>query len=56
MAAETRRLFQETDVLESQVFAMGGHTDGVITFGRTVNEAGTVMLHSLALAFRQGHD
>ena len=56
IAAETRRLFEETDVRESQVFTMGGHTDGVITFGRTVKEAGTVMLHTLALAFRQGLD
>ena len=56
MDAETHRLFEATDVRESQVFAMGWHTDGVITFGRTVKEAGTAMLHTLALAFRQGLD
>ncbi len=32
---------------------MSRHTDGVITFDRTPREAGSVMLHTLSLAFQQ---
>ncbi|MCX7682599.1 MAG: class II aldolase/adducin family protein [Anaerolineae bacterium] len=54
MAEEVRRLFQETKVRELLIFAMGGHEDGVISFGHTAEEAGTVMIRYLvrALALR----
>ena len=51
MAAEVRRLFAHTDVRKRFIFAMGGHQDGVISFGRTVAQAGNVMLTYLAQAF-----
>jgi ribulose-5-phosphate 4-epimerase/fuculose-1-phosphate aldolase len=51
MAAAVRRLFAETKVREQLIFSMGGHEDGVVSFGRTAEEAGTVMLTYLARAF-----
>ncbi|MFQ6100925.1 MAG: class II aldolase/adducin family protein [Anaerolineae bacterium] len=53
MAEEVRRLFQETSVRDRLIFAMGGHEDGVVSFGRTAEEAGTVLLRYLARAFQQ---
>lgn len=51
MAAEVHRLFRETGVKKQLIFAMGGHEDGIVSFGRTAEEAGTVMLTHLAKAF-----
>jgi ribulose-5-phosphate 4-epimerase/fuculose-1-phosphate aldolase len=48
MAQEVARLFIETDVSQQQLFAMGGHTDGVIAFGNSVQQAGDTLLHCLA--------
>lgn len=48
MALEVDRLFSETDVRTRKIFAMGGHEDGIITFGRTAGEAGTLLLDSLS--------
>ena len=46
MAFEVQRLFRETDVRNQQIFAMAGHTDGVIAFGRDVDDAfGALMRH-----------
>ena len=47
MAAEVQRLFNETDVRERKIFSMGGHEDGVISFGTTAEEAGDILLHAL---------
>lgn len=52
MAEEVRRLFRETDVRDRLIFAMGGHEDGIVTFGRTAEEAGIIMLTYLARAFQ----
>ena len=41
---------QETDVAAQRLFVMDGHEDGVVTFGRTAEEAGAVMLFALAQA------
>ena len=49
MAAETQRLFRETDLLESKVFAMAGHEEGIVAFGATLSEAYR-MLIDLAIA------
>ena len=48
MAQEVARLFSETGVRQQQVFAMGGHTDGVIAFGSSVQQAGDLLLDCLA--------
>ena len=52
MAEEVRRLFRETSVSAKRIFSMAGHQEGVITFGQTAEEAGEVMLKTLARAFR----
>jgi len=44
MALEIERLFRESDLAEHKIFAMGGHEDGVIAFGRSCEEAGSVLM------------
>ena len=44
MAYEIIRLFRETDVFYSKIFVMGGHKEGIISFGKNLNEAGDVIL------------
>ena len=53
MAEEVRRLFRETHVRDHLIFAMGGHEDGVVSFGRSVKEAGSVLINHLARAFQE---
>lgn len=55
MSAEVARLFRETDIAERGIFAMGGHVDGIVTFGTTAEEASGVLLHYLAAAIRLGY-
>ncbi|MEZ4511741.1 MAG: class II aldolase/adducin family protein [Chloroflexota bacterium] len=55
MSAEVGRLFRETDVAQRGIFAMGGHVDGIVTFGATAEEAGSVLLSQLASAIRLGY-
>lgn len=52
MAAEVRRLLGQPSVREGRIFAMGGHEDGLVAFGRTAEEAGTVLVNLLARAFQ----
>ncbi len=47
MAEEVERLFKNTDVRYKNILSMGGHEDGIISFGRTSFEAGTTMLDYL---------
>ena len=47
MAREIQRLFQEHQLAQHKIFAMGGHEDGVIAFGKTPDEAGEKLLNSL---------
>lgn len=39
MAEEIARLYKEHDPLENNAFVMKGHEEGIITFGRSVEEA-----------------
>lgn len=48
MAKEVRRLI--TNMESPGIFAMGGHEDGVFTFGRSLAEAGQLMVHELVRA------
>lgn len=50
MAQEVKKLFLCTDVPSTKIFAMGGHEDGIISFGKSASEAGEVMLHYLIMA------
>ena len=47
MAEEVQRLFNETDVRKKKIFSMGGHEDGVVSFGSTAEEAGAILLRTL---------
>lgn len=52
MASEVERLFRESDVKARGIFSMGGHEDGIVTFGRTAEAAGTTLLTYLARALQ----
>ena len=43
MALEMFRLFEEENLADRQILAMAGHEDGIICFGSTLEEAGTVL-------------
>ncbi len=51
MAHEVARLYRETPLPDVGVFAMGGHEDGVVSFGATPDEAGARLVEWLARAF-----
>ena len=48
MAEEIRRLWRESAAPDLRILAMGGHEDGVISFGHSTEEAGLVLLRFLA--------
>lgn len=50
MANEVRQLFTHTEVRSRKIFAMGGHEDGVVSFGSNLKEACTIMIETLASA------
>jgi L-ribulose-5-phosphate 4-epimerase len=50
MADEVHRLFRETPVDVTRVFAMSGHEDGVVAIGRTLDEAGEALVRVLVRA------
>jgi ribulose-5-phosphate 4-epimerase/fuculose-1-phosphate aldolase len=54
MAREVERLFDAVDHIETGVFVMGGHEDGVIAFGRSADEAGSVLVRALAHSYACG--
>jgi hypothetical protein len=39
MAREFRRLYEETDFGQQGVAIMGGHEEGIVSFGRDVGQA-----------------
>jgi L-ribulose-5-phosphate 4-epimerase len=47
MAKEIKRLFKETNVSVEKIIVMGGHKEGIITFGKTLDEAGKILLDKL---------
>jgi L-ribulose-5-phosphate 4-epimerase len=53
MAREVVRLFRDTALPARKILSMGGHEDGIIVFGHTLEEAGQVMLTYLARAYEQ---
>jgi ribulose-5-phosphate 4-epimerase/fuculose-1-phosphate aldolase len=48
MALEVARLSRQSALAERQILAMAGHEDGVIAFGRSLDEAGRVLMSWLA--------
>jgi ribulose-5-phosphate 4-epimerase/fuculose-1-phosphate aldolase len=53
MAREVKRLYRSTALPDLRIFSMAGHEDGIIVFGRTVEEAGEVMIRYLARAYER---
>lgn len=51
MAREVERLYRETQLPEVRILAMAGHQDGIISFGRTAEEAGATTIAYLAKAY-----
>lgn len=47
MANEIVRLFKETDLASEKIFVMGGHEEGIVSFGKDANEAGNILLAAL---------
>lgn len=44
MAEETQRLFQESKLSQVKIFAMGGHEDGIVSFGEDLQIAYRVLI------------
>jgi len=44
MAREIKRLMEQREVRIEKIILMGGHKEGIITFGRDLDEAGEVLL------------
>ncbi|HPD81848.1 MAG TPA: class II aldolase/adducin family protein [Candidatus Pacearchaeota archaeon] len=44
MAKEILRLYQETDVKKKKILVMGGHKEGIICFGKSLDEAGSILI------------
>lgn len=44
MATEIKRLFNETSAAKEKIIVMGGHEEGIISFGENLEEAGNVIL------------
>lgn len=55
MCREVRRLLRDPKIAQGRVLVMGGHRDGVLAFGETVEETGRAFLdlfsEALSLAF-----
>jgi len=47
MANEIIQLFETTTVVQQKLFAMAGHEEGLFSFGKTLDEAGNVLLELL---------
>ncbi len=44
MAEEIKKLFKETDINKKKLLVMGGHEEGIISFGKDLQEAGHILL------------
>jgi hypothetical protein len=47
MANEIKRLFDETTLSKEKIIVMGGHQEGIISFGKDLEEAGNILLDKL---------
>ncbi len=52
MAEEVSRLMGDPLVRQKRIFAMGGHEDGLVAFGREAEEAGFTLIHYFSLALQ----
>jgi ribulose-5-phosphate 4-epimerase/fuculose-1-phosphate aldolase len=47
MGKEIKRLFEETNLSNEKIIVMGGHEEGIISFGKNLEEAANVLLDKL---------
>ncbi|MEL6673516.1 MAG: class II aldolase/adducin family protein [Bacteroidota bacterium] len=47
MALEVKRLYEQSDLSEQKILVMGGHEEGIISFGESLEEATQVLLEWL---------
>jgi len=47
MANEIKRLFSKTQVSKEKIIVMGGHREGIISFGKDLEEAGSILINKL---------
>ncbi|PCJ23345.1 MAG: rRNA adenine methyltransferase [Flavobacteriales bacterium] len=45
MALEIKRLFDGTNLAQEKIMVMGGHEEGIITFGKNLKQAGQLILN-----------
>ena len=55
---EVRRLYREAGMKRTGIFSMAGHLDGIVSFGVSAGEAGSILLRTLAaaIAARREHE
>ncbi len=51
MALEVQRLFRETGVARTGIFIMAGHRDGIVSFGQTLQIAGSLLIRALVSSY-----
>jgi hypothetical protein len=56
MADEIGRLYRSGALRDRKVLVMGGHRDGLLSFGRDIEEAATVMLEACGRPSVSSHD
>ena len=49
MANEIKRLFDETTLSKEKIMVMGGHREGIVSFGKDLEEAGNILIDKLML-------
>jgi hypothetical protein len=47
MANEIARLFDEQNLMQHRIFAMAGHYEGVVCFGKDLSHAAELLMHHL---------
>lgn len=52
MADEIAAMYHSGALTQTQLFMMGGHEDGVIAFGETIEQAGSALIKQLSLAIQ----
>ena len=56
MTEEVERLVSQPAMSQSGVFSMGGHQDGIVAYGENPQQAGILMISTLAAALAQSED
>jgi ribulose-5-phosphate 4-epimerase/fuculose-1-phosphate aldolase len=47
IADEIRKLFDKKEVLKEKIIVMGGHSDGILAFGKDIDEAMSIILKNI---------